>query len=234
MSIMLGNSVPGVRADRTFGAREIKLTDRGLEYLPGGKVINGTLSRDTGNTGDLVTLRPGVVMGRITATGKYMPSILGVTGVLHDTSVVTTTMTLPAATVTEIVRNIGASGTFKIIGPPTAAGTVATETVTYSAAASGTTMTITATSADFASGSIIAPTNGAETPKGILDEWVRVTDIDGNAVDCQMARLLIAGTVRADQIVYYSSLDASNKAWLKAALNAPNTGCGPIKFDDNF
>lgn len=223
--------LPGIKSDREAQLRVVRKSGANVAYAGKPLVIDGTKSRDTGNTGNLDVLRAGMVMGKITSGGKYAPSILGLTGVLHDTSAVTTTMTLPAAVVTEIERRIGASGTFKIIGPPTTNGTVATETVTYSAIASATTLTITATSADFAAGSIIAPTDGSETPRCIIDDGygIKVTDEDGTAIDAPFTHPLVAGVIDSSQIVHWSS-DTSVQEWLKDTLNDN----GAFVFDDEF
>jgi len=191
------------------------------QYVPSFRFIDGTKTRDTGNTPTSV-LRAGLILGKITSSGKYANSIIGLSGVLHDTSVVTTTMTLPAAVVTEIQRRIGTSGTFKIIGPPTAAGTVATETVTFSAIASSTTITITATSADFAAGSIIAPADGSEVPITVLPNpfGVDVADTAGNSVDQPLSLFVRGGDLIATQIVNLTEADASVQTWLKAQLKA--------------
>lgn len=225
--------LPGPQTAHAQVYNTVRLNNQGVKYLPGGRVINATKSRDPLNTGYVTTLRPGMVMGMITATGLYAPSIIGLNTVLHDTSVVTTTMTLPAAVVTEITRRIGASGTFKITGPPTAAGTVATETVTYSAIASATTITITATTADFAAGSVIRPTDGSEVPLCLIDDGdgIKVTDADGTNIDQPFPFALIGGTLNTDNIINYSS-DSSVVAWLKGQLNnASNYG---FVFNDAF
>jgi hypothetical protein len=115
---------------------------RSEEFLPQGRFIDPANSRDPSNTVDVGVLQPGLVMGKITASGYYAPSIYGLTnGALTASG---TTVTLPSAAVgTEIVRRKGATGTVSIIGPPTAGGVVRTSTATYSAI-SGTSMTITA------------------------------------------------------------------------------------------
>lgn len=111
-------------------------------YLANGGNIEGTRARDPGNTTDVTCLRPGLLMGKITSGGYWAPSAFGLTGGALTNS--GTTLTLASAAIgTEIVRRIGATGTFKLTGPPTAAGTVRTLTVTYSAV-SGTSVTITA------------------------------------------------------------------------------------------
>jgi hypothetical protein len=133
--------MPGLGTTKTAAYRQIWASSSGRQYLPGGGVIAGSAARDPLNTGDVDTLRAGLLMGKVTATGKYAPSVIGVAGEAMDGD--ETEMTVAAAVVTELVRRIGASGTFKLVGPPTAAGTVRTVTVTYSAA-SGTAITITA------------------------------------------------------------------------------------------
>src|SRR5688572_11190819 len=124
--------MPGVHTGLSITPRRIFVANalNQVHTVPSFYVIDGTKSRDIGNS-PISILRAGLVMGKVTSGGKYANSIIGLTTLLHDTSVVTTTMTLPAAVVTEIARRIGASGSFKIIGPPTAAGTVAIETVAY-------------------------------------------------------------------------------------------------------
>lgn len=133
--------LPGFGSVRTSAHRLIFRDAQISGFLSGGKIISGAASRDPGNTGNLDVLRSGLIMGKITSGGKYAPSILGVTtGALLTGG---TTVSASAATVTELVRRIGATGTFKITGPPAASGTVRTLTATYSAA-SGTSITITA------------------------------------------------------------------------------------------
>lgn len=120
---------PGLRSLKTANHRTIFLQSGPLVMLAGGRAINGTKSRDV--TNDLTDrLQPGLVMGKVTSGGLYANSIIGLTQGALTTS--GTTLTTSAAIATEIVRRIGATGTFKLTGPPTAAGTVRTVTVTYS------------------------------------------------------------------------------------------------------
>lgn len=221
----------GIQSDATYTPRTILWSAQGAVHLPAGVVIDAAKSRDTANTGNVDILRPGLILGKVTASSKYAPSILGQLAALHDTSVVTTTLTLPAAIVTEIARRIGPSGTFKLVGPPTAAGTVATETVTYSAIASSTTLTITATAADFAAGSLILPSDGAESFRLILDSELKVTTASGTNADAQAPRVLLAGLINTDSLTHYST-DTSVKTWIKSQLNATTTG--PFRFSDSY
>jgi hypothetical protein len=225
--------MPGVYNGRSIEPRNLFASGVPAYFPNVLKAVDGSKSRDTTNSDSVSLLRAGLVLGKITSGGKYAPSILGVTGVLHDTSAVTTVLTLPATTVTEISRRLGASGTLKLIGPPTAAGTVATETVTYSAIATSTTLTITATTADFAAGSIVAPVDGSEAPSQfVTDQYgLDVLDINGTAIDHPID-LLKSADINTDYIVNYSSLDASVKTWLKAAFRTNNPGA-VLTFSDD-
>ena len=129
------NGLPGVRASRESAFRKVLMGSLAT-FLPGGKTVCGTSSRDPGNTGDLDVLRAGTLLGKITATGKYAPSIIGVLG---DAAAGTATQMncLTAAQAAEITRRIGATGTFKLTGPHVAGGRVQTRTITYSAVGAG-------------------------------------------------------------------------------------------------
>lgn len=107
--------------------------------LAGGRAIDGSKSRDPTNGTTPQFLLPGLLMGKITASGLYAPSIIGLATVAvaaGDTSV-----TMLAATATEIARRIGATGSIKLTGPPGANGTSRTRTLAYSAVGA-TTITI--------------------------------------------------------------------------------------------
>ena len=134
------NGLPGLKSQRTVTPRNVFVGNQ-VTYLPGGKILDGSKARDPGNTGDLDVLRAGMLLGKITSGGKYAPAILGLT--TNAEAIGSTSIEAAAAVVTELVRRVGASGTFKLTGPATANGVVETETVTYSAA-SGTTITCTA------------------------------------------------------------------------------------------
>ncbi len=232
MSTINVNQLPGQGARRTASPRTPILSDEQL--FPGGLIIDGTLSRDTGNTGDLDVLRAGNIMGRITASKKFRPSIIGLTTVLHDTSAVTVTMTLPAEIVTELgrLRALGAT-TFKIAGPPAAAGVVAVETVTYTAEPTATTITITATAADFAVDSLIQPPDGGEDMMGIIHNGtgLKVTDEDKISQDADFPDAVVSGgVVDSDQLIHWPT-DASVIAYIKAQLRLNSAG---FVFDDDF
>lgn len=123
---------PGPGNTWTASPRQVTYGNR-IRLLPGGKIISGTASRDTLNTGALTNLRPGLPMGKITASSKYAPSILGFTSAALAGG--GTSLTVVESCGDEIVRRLGATGTLKLTGPAAASGTVRTVTVTYSAVA---------------------------------------------------------------------------------------------------
>lgn len=122
---------PGIGTAQVAQRRNVS-RNGALDFYPGGGVIEGTKARDPGNSAySTSALRPGLILGKITSGGFYANSIIGLTdGALTGTG---TSLTVSAAAATELVRRVGATGTFKLTGPPTAAGTVRTLTVTYSA-----------------------------------------------------------------------------------------------------
>lgn len=122
--------LPKVTTERI--ARDRRVSANGIiEVLPGGGIIDGTKSRDSNNSDSIRCLRAGTLMGKVTSGGKWAPSAIGVLDAAYASG---TSLTLDtAAEAVELVRRIGSSGTFTLTGPPTAAGTVRSMTVTYSA-----------------------------------------------------------------------------------------------------
>lgn len=226
--------LPGIRSDRSSAHRTVLLTPDFAMFLPKSITIDGTKSRDPLNTGDIDVLRAGLLMGKITASGKYAPSILGVsTHPYEGLSSNDVRFNVSAATATEIARRIGTTGTFKVTGPPTAAGTVATQTFTYSAVNTTTgIITVTDVGADFITGSFIQPTDGSETPLSLLvdPDGIKVTDEDATSQDQPLNKLLVGGLLDASQIINYPS-DSSLAAWVKSELRAVGVG---FSFDDDF
>lgn len=144
MSQFSGNATPSIGPIGTATPRNILSSSDGALYLASGIVLDGSKCRDTGNTNDVQTLRCGMLLGRITGSSLFACSFLGNTTAAYDGG---TTVTTSAAVATELVRRIGTSGTLKLIGPPTASGTVRTQTLTYSGANTSTgAITVTALS----------------------------------------------------------------------------------------
>lgn len=133
------DAAAGIHATRELTHRQVMLANE--KSLPGLFILAGEDARDPLNSVDVRELRAGLLVGRNTTTKKFGCSIIGVTGEAVDGA--ETEIDVAAAVATELIRRQGASGTFKLTGPPTAGGTVRTLTATYSAVAA-TAITITA------------------------------------------------------------------------------------------
>jgi hypothetical protein len=175
-----------------------------FDWLPGGGVIDGTKTRDVFNTTDVTRPQPGLLMGKVTSGGKWAPSVIGVTGAAYASG---TSLTISAATTTEILRRIGASGTFKIVGPPAASGVARSTTVTYSGA-SGTTATITALGAN---------------------QVERITfNIASTAGNLQLSVQKTDGTFVTTANIAWSATDATYLASINSALDTATGVTGGI------
>ena len=230
------NGKPGVLTTYTASPREVFLANRQFaQFIAQPLTIDGTLSGNPLNSPNDWLLFAGTLLGKVTASGKYAPSIIGPTSVAYSHTTSNTTLSTDVATAKEIVRRIGNSGTLKLTGPPAAAGTVATQTVTFSAVNTSTgAITITALSADAVTASLIQPADGSETIVTMLcDAWgKKVADqLNSTRVDVFDSQLLAAGgTINTAMIVNYPG-DASLKSWLKSALKVT---CPGVNFSDDF
>ncbi len=223
--------LPGIGTARVATPREILAGNAQFsQFVPGLRVIDGSRSRDPLNVPDVDVLRAGLLLGKTTA-GKYAPSVIGV---LTTAAVAgATSLTVAPAVAIEIVRRLGTSGTFKLTGPPAAAGTVATQVITYSAVNTSTgAITCTATSAAAIAGAYVQPTDGSETIVTLLgNKWgVKVTDLSGNSTDVMEDQLLLAGHVKTANVVNYPG-DVSLVAFVKNSLRGL---CPAMTFDDAY
>ena len=226
-------TTPGVGTVRTADLRRILCSPQGLMLKPGGIVIDGANARDPLNTGYVTTLRAGTLMGKITASGKWAPSIVGRSTVAYVDNDLTITVSL--ATATELIRRLGGTtGSLKLSGPPGASGVVAATAVTATnITLNGAASTITTADLNLAkvTDSLIQVVDGSETIRGILgnEEGLRMTDIDGNNLDVVCDQLIVGGMIDTSQIINLPA-DASTVAWIKAALRAVGYG---FYFDDD-
>ena len=225
---------PGIGTTRTATPRRILYNNHNAMYLPNAGTLDGSESRDATNTGDLDSLQPGIVLGKITSGGYWVPSFVGLTTAAYTSGGVS--LTVGAATAVELNRLVGSSGTgeFYCIGAPTAGGTVAVTSCDHSAIDTSTgVITVTSLGVNKHSGSLIALVDGRHEPKGILgtDYPVKVTDADGTSVDQGLPRTLIGGFVQTAQIINYpAAANTSLIAWLKSQLRLN----GMWTFTDDF
>ncbi|HEX8323090.1 MAG TPA: hypothetical protein VF595_04175 [Tepidisphaeraceae bacterium] len=224
---------PGVYAGNSFVQRQLFTNPSQVEYASTNAFIDGNLTSDT-TSSPVNLLQAGLLLGKITASGKLRNSIIGLTAAAVVAGTVTG-ITVPAAVATEVARLISVTGgnvSLKVVGPPTAAGTVATTTITATAAA-GTSITITsATLPAYVIGSLITPADGSETvivpfsfPYGVsvLEEGTSVR------IDQPLRLHPRKGDIDVTRVVNYPA-DASLKAYVKGQLKAAS---GMFTFSDD-
>lgn len=232
MSYLYVAGGPGVRSARTADFRRVFLQSN-QEYLSVGRWIDGTKAGDPGNTSDTDKLRAGLIMGKITSGGKYATCILGV--LQNAESATGTSIDVTVAQAVEIDRRIGQSGTLTLVGPPSAAGTVATFTETFSAVNTSTgEITVSALNADLIAGSFVMHNDGSETPVTFLPDGypIKVSDPDGTRrSDIEFPKMPISGVIDSSQLIDWPS-DTSLQAWLVGQLNA--AAGGQYVFDHRY
>lgn len=212
--------IPRINSERVTTPRRVLANPAAKLLLVGGAVISGTYSRDPGNTGYVDVLRAGLILGKRTADSKYAPSILGVLAEAYAQG--GTEMTVSAAVATELVRRIGASGTFKVTGPAVSGGTVRTLTVTYSAVDTATgviTLTALGSAADDEALKVVETTAGVAAVSGVDDvqTFTLATDTDGGTF-----RFGYRGKVTAELAWNVSTADAQTAL---RALHADLAAC---------
>ncbi len=225
--------LPGLRA-RQSATHGIIFRQGTPYFLAGGKLIDGAASRDPGNT-PIWVLRPGLLMGKITATGLYAPSIIGViTGAYTSGG---TTLTVTAAQAAEIARRVGSSGTATLnaIGPPTANGTLATTAVTYSAVNTTTgVITVTSLGVNKVAGTLLTAADGSQTPITMIPDGygTKVVDDALLSVTVPFEEVPIAGVILSSLLLPVWPSDTSIQAWIRTSLSTASAG--KFIFDDQY
>ncbi len=136
------NEMPGIGTTIVAVYKPIWKGRGGVQYLPGGGTIDGNNARDPANvlagsnlpnvqTSYTNVLEPGLLMGKITASGFYGAAVFGLTTVPLGGG--QTTLSVAAAVAAEIARRIGQSGTLTLTGPNVSGGTVRSRSITFSA-----------------------------------------------------------------------------------------------------
>lgn len=223
MSQPFVSGLPGIRTTVTATPRVV-FKQLSEADLAGGGIISGAASRDPGNTGDLGVLRPGLLMGKITASGKFAPAIVGVTSGSYTSG--GTTLTVSAAVATELDRLVGQSGTAELIcvGPPSAAGTVAATAFDHSAINTTTgDITVTSLGVNKIAGSFICVNDGRYVPLTVIPDGfgINVLSSQDNSTsqDQYFSMLPVGGVLISENLLPTWPSDTSLQAWINTQLN---------------
>ena len=232
-------ALPGWGPQQDALGRRIFWSQDHKVYAPGGLVIDGTNSRDLTNltvagASQSDVLQAGLVMGRITASGFYAESIIGVTNAVYNANAATVQTT--AAVAAEIVRRIGTSGSLIVTGASSANAAVTavntqTMTITGVNTISGAITVSQAGQVAAIAGSFLSAADGSAIPRCLIakEDGIEIMDRFGNYYNAQFPEALAGGAIESAQIVNYPT-DTGLQAWLKAQLRA--VGIGYIFRDD--
>lgn len=241
---MLITGLPGIKTTSTATPRDIFLTHTGVEYLSKSLIIDGSESRDSGNTGNLDVLRAGLVVSKIESSGLYATTIIGTVGTAYTGG---TTLNMSAAAATELSRRYGATGTneFAIVGQTDSGGSdedaiALMQFVSHSAINTSTgDVTITDLVNDYGTESLIIAgaavgmvANAQLTNTFILSDQygIKVTAEDNTtSVDVALAQPLIAGQLNTAKIIDYPDTNGQLANWFKGELNDGKD----LKFSDD-
>lgn len=196
-----------------FARNRIITADSRVEYLPGGYIIDGFKTRDADNpdypADNLAQrdIRPGLLMGKVTATGFWTNSFFGSTQA--SITGTATSLTLTPAQAVELVRRVGATGTFVLTGPPAAAGVVRQATLTYSA---------------------VNPSTGVVTVTAVGVTEVQTITSSAAATGGSMQLLVpkADGTMVLTGLITWNATDATWLAAINTALDAATGVAGGI------
>ena len=220
MSIDPQIGLPGVGADTPQNfPNKILFQDAGSAKLAGTNTLKGASCADPNNTsGYDGFLRSGLPIGPLTAGGLGV-SIIGQMTASSEASA--TEIVISPAQAVELVRRVGATGTFNLTGAPTAAGVVATEQVTYTAVDTSTgAVTCSAITAAFHVDSWVMPEDGSEAMDYVLytQDGIRVVDEKWERMDTE-ASLLATGIVDADKLIFWPTTQTSLATYYKTQLS---------------
>lgn len=221
---------PGVGTALTAQRRYV-FRDGHFDVFPRGGYVEGTKSRDPGNSAySVFSLRPGLMMGKITTGGYWAPAIIGVTTGAYTSG--GTELTVSAAQAAYLVARVGSSGTFNLIGPASAAASNNTTQVTYSAVDTATgVITITDIGANRIAGCFVAPEDGSQVPRTVLPDGHNLLIDEDVLGDVDFPRIPVAGIVEVDNVIDWPS-DTTLKTYVRESMST--LAGGKFVFSDQF
>lgn len=178
----MGQHLPGYEVGRTLSDREVLLSTGGMIQVP--IVVDGNLGIDGANGNFSYEIRAGWLMGRVTASGRWVPCKR------------TTVTPSGGATGTEVpVVNAAA---FRV-GDVISVGADTNKTIT--AINYGTNVITVSGSFAFANNEAVVAQDGTQTARGVLLDFVKLRNDDNTAAVHRSAGLLIQGAVRASMLL---------------------------------
>ncbi len=203
-----------------------------VQYLAGGKIIDGAKSRNPNGAGNLaLTLPPGLLLGKVTSGGRYAPSIIGVTQGAYTSGGTSLTLTAPQAV--ELVRRNGGavSGTFNLIGPATAGGSNNVTQVTFSGVNTTTgVVTITNIGANRVAGCRVCPEDGSQIPLTLVPDGIGILLANDNR-HTEFSQVPIGGQILSTRIQNWPA-DTTLQTWVRDNLS--NSSGGKFTFSDRY
>ncbi len=173
----VSKGVAGQRSTNSVSERNVLFSVSGVQYFGG--TLDATNSYDGGNTGYEQELRAGTILAQVTSTKKWVPCKR-------------TLVNMADATTTSLVVDDARafkSGDVISVGSDTS---ITISAINY------TTNTLTIASTAVADNEVVICTSlaGSEIPRGILNEYIKLTDEDGTARDKEFSAGIYAGAVK--------------------------------------
>jgi hypothetical protein len=225
---------PGVFDTFTSIPREVFYGNRQFaQFWPYPAIVDSTYSRNPLNTPYVWNLWGGMLMGKITTSGKWRPSVVGLLTAAATSG--GSTFTTDVNTATEIQRLLTLAGgniSLNLTGPASASTLAASTAVTAVTvtAANLTTGVITVSGtvgANVISGSLIQPADGSQTIKSVqcVKNGLQIVDsVFTTYVDIYCPELLAGGgTLNTGMLVNYP-VDPGLRLYVQAALVAATSG----------
>lgn len=203
-------SLPGQRTGRSSAPREVLKSTVGVRYGRG--QLDSTKAYDGANTNYEDELRVGYLLGRISASGLYR----GLTRTRANGA--------GAATATLVVDD---ARTFKAGDTITVGAN--TGCVISSINYSTNTITLSATKT-WSDRDVVFCQDGSGTFAGILGEFVKLKDEDAVFRDKYTAHIIIAGHIRASQVIG----DLASTQAIRLTLAAVSAALEAITFDTDI
>ena len=216
--------LPGVREQQSARHRRVSIGHE--QMLPGSlAIISGQHSRDVSNTAAPWLLRPGLLIGRISATGLYAASILGALGSAYDGEGTESNVTTAVAE--EVERRAGSTGTLRLVGPAEAGGEVNEQTFTMTAIdTEAGTITLSESLEDGAiAGALLTAADGSGDPRSFIPDGSGVRVVDNNRTDIEapLPVLPVGGVVESERLIPWPE-ETSLRDWIVRKLTARGAG----------